>query len=1417
MAEKTITEAPEFTQGADQVEELAASQEALVEYVPKSKAPFRLDTLIPRNLSFEVQKALNRVVKMHGNIDHYVLTHLKYPSTKKLWKGLAAEQVDSIGMYLHQFERNQGIIIADKTGIGKGRQAAAVIRHAIVNGYLPVFFTRKDDLFTDIYRDLVNIGHRDINPLILNTSSAAKVRDQEGHVVYSPMNSEQLEETLTTSRIIPTDSQEAIDYFKSINKPLPDPEVEPTVTIYEIRKGMPSDYDCIFTTYSQIQAAAPYKKMWLQQLILDGVEGSKRFPKVVFILDESHMAGGFDSIIGKWMREVMPHIKSCCFLSATFAKHAEVMPLYARKTAIHEAQTSDEHFVTDMQRGGLALQEIVAANLAESGQLIRRERSNEGILVAYHTIDQEPARTLNRQRVNRIISIMNEIVSFEEAYIRPILADIHSTATRSGEHMETRPRSLGVKQAPYFSRVFNIIDQLLFSLKVEAVAEKAIELLLENKKVVVAFKSTMGAFLKDLELTSGDLVLPEQIDFALTLRRGLDGIFFYSYTTIDNSKSREQIDLSELPDSGIERYHEIVQLINDERSGLTVSPIDELIARIERTPKPERLGGHEQSHFTVAEVTGRNQRLEFQEDGSGIVKGFRSNTERSFREFNNGAIDVLLINQSGSTGSSAHASEEFQDQRVRAMIIHQFEVDINTEIQKRGRTNRTGQVVLPEYHYMITDIPMEVRLMTMLKAKLKSLDANTTGSQNTSEDTLESADFLNKYGDKVAWRWVSANPLLRERLGHPTYHREVSGYQMVWVRNQSQEGAIRQVTGRAGLLPVEEQDKLYDDLLSRYQAEIKYQKQVGTYDLEIAFLKLDGEIKQRFLYTKGNGGLTPFGKDTVRDLTIIENPKRPFSKGELDELLAKALDGRTGKKVQQLAIKDVIDNHPKFVEDYKRNRSELIQRLQDELDLMPLPDSADSDEENAKIERQRERHTSLMKFQEKVTVEEVEKLDKELKTIMRYVKLWEVGAVLKIGTPGMLLQSWGVFLGLHFMPGGNPYTLENTTFSFAVADQRKLVEYNLTESQRAVLSQISMDSSEITDEERIMAITDWNELVKEASAKREKRHILTENILQGAHMINQANKLIKYNTIDGQIKNGILLSRDHGKDKEIDVAYEKIKEAHQPIIELEKDKVFWDTKQKVRFVRNNDKVFELFIVKKGNQKLFTDQTLRSYLMRPKDSDPDTLPEFVQKGNGMLGIFHQDKLQQILDQLDTFDLWYATRARPLEDWEIENEEDWKKRTKVDEVFTYKLARPYGDGSNPTASFMAYIEPTTEHPFGSVQFDRPLTDKERYNFSLIPLFSSIEEPLQAWKSFMRESAAQEDLNRLLTDVRSMNLYDAIEELGQFMVNNPHEDGNMEFVFGEYTEEELGRAAFEDLLERVTPIKELIAKLNIELQAA
>jgi len=107
------------------------------------------------------------------------------------------------------------------------------------------------------------------------------------------------------------------------------------------------------------------------------------------VLDESHLAGG-DSIVGLLMAEHLKEAKGAMFLSATFAKTPKNMPLYAMKTAISEAALSKDDLIEAITRGGVALQEVVSAQLVEAGQLIRRSRSFENVETNQITLAEKP-------------------------------------------------------------------------------------------------------------------------------------------------------------------------------------------------------------------------------------------------------------------------------------------------------------------------------------------------------------------------------------------------------------------------------------------------------------------------------------------------------------------------------------------------------------------------------------------------------------------------------------------------------------------------------------------------------------------------------------------------------------------------------------------------------------------------------------------------------------------------------------------------------------------------------------------------------------------------------------------------------------------------------------------------------------------
>lgn len=1406
----TTTQSSKAPAGIQQ-EERAIQPSALMKYDPKSRASFKLNTLIPRNMAFEAQQALNNVERTHGNIDEFVSKALNYASKEALWKALAAEQVDSLALYLNQFENEQGIIIADKTGIGKGRQAAAVIRHAVLKGYLPIFFTRKPDLFTDIYRDLANIGFADIHPFLLNSGRDAIVKDKNGKEVFYPLSRQEQMDLLLNQRTVPTDSEISLAYHKKNNLSLPDFEKQPEVLINEPLTTLPDGYDMIFTTYSQIQSAHESKQQWLHALIENGVEGSSKHQKVILVLDESHIAGGFTTRVGNWMRSVIPKTKSCCFLSATFAKYAEIMPLYMSKTAISETRMNSFQFVSALKKGGLALQEIIASQLVESGQLIRRERSNKGININYHALDKEPFRTESRRKVDSISVLMRRIVKFESDFVKPYTAAIHRTAMEAGEKVENKPADLGVKSAPFFSRVFNIIDQLLFSLKVEQVAELAIRLLEKDKKVVIAFKSTMGSYLADLGLASGDQVLPEQLDFARTLLKALESTLNYTYTDIEGQSTRYTISLDELPALAKIAYNNMVSDMLSASSGLSTSPIDELIFLIESKKKKAGLGGQKGNYYKVAEVTGRNQRIRLNGFG-GEVESFRPSPEKSFRAFNSGDIDVLLINQSGSTGFSAHASEEFTDQRQRHMISHQFELDVNIEVQKWGRINRTGQVELPEYHYVISDIPIEKRLMTMLKSKLRALDANTTASQQTSDSSLESPDFFNKYGDLVAWEWVDDNPVMSERLYYPTYQKDWEGN---WERKPSMEGSMKQVTGRSGLLTVKEQDQLFDELLERYRQQVAFEKQSGTYDLEVEYLPLDAEVLERYLYQDSLGGKSTFGKAATREISKVNNLSRPYTKTELDEKLNQALSGKSAKAVQADLVEKIEQEYPDLMQTLKKAKSESTEQLSKEINQLRSKLSQAKTEVGQKLNDQIESLQYLLDEQSDQLKTLEKTFDTTLKSIVHAVKYFKVGDVVQV--PGAFSKSisWGVFTGVSMRQSvSNPYTLNNISLVFATTDERRSIAFKIAGKQRELISHILTRSNEVDQKEKEYVLDNWDLITEQDSGKRIERHIVTGNILAVSDQINQANRLIKYNKIDGIIENGILLHKDF-VEKGGHLTKSPISKAFQLISELSVDELFFDGSQAIRFLKVSESLLKVYLKKSGQFNIYTDDRLRNLLERSADQNPDELPEFVQSAGEMVGILSTKRLKSFLFGLDQFGIVFLEEAKKLEKWEAEEESAGKKVKKGN--YTYGLETSFQSSTYPDEGFKRFEPPTDNHPYGLLIYEFPLTISERKTHQLTPVFQNVAMALQSWKSADENPISQTALEQLVEKAKEQPLTDAFKALGDFVIaslNNPDE---ARWWFGDFSARQLGRALYEERIKKVEPIDEYIEQLQAQLQLA
>lgn len=1069
------------------LQSLFDAEELGAPYEPASEACIVLNTQVPDSMAFETRKAILDIkAEVGGDIDNFVRHRLKYPSKAALCKVLSAEQIDAVAMAIYNIEaRSQGMIIGDQTGIGKGRVAAAMIRYAVMQGHKPVFLTEKANLFSDIYRDLSAIGSAHFKPFIVNTKeSKTDIKDEDGNVIYqAPPVTEQ-------NRII-TDNV------------------------------VPSNYDFVVATYSQFNSPEkkPEKPNFLKAIAADNI----------FILDEAHNSSG-SSNTGEFLQKVVADTKGIVFLSATFAKRPDNMPIYAMKTSIADCNMSKDELVESITRGGVALQEVLSSQLVAEGQMVRRERSFEGVEVNYITLDEKGEE--HRAIADNITDILRDIIAYQGAYVDQQIEELDKIAVAEGKEVELREGTsqAGVDNLPYFSKVFQVINQMLFSLKADAVADRTIQRLKEGKKPVIAFASTMGSFIESMEneqglpVSDGDTI---NADFTEVLKRGLDGILRYTEKDVDGNPVHKKFELAELPIEAQAEYHRIYNKIKSASTGITISPIDVIVKKLK------------DAGYSVAEVTGRKYELQLNtKTGQGLILSRkRINTNDAFRQFNNNEVDVLMINQSGSTGASAHAiptAKVPKDQvKQRVMIVLQAELDINTEVQKRGRINRTGQILKPIYDYVTSAIPAEKRLMMMLQKKLKSLDANTASNQKQSSKILDVPDFLNKYGDKIVKDYLVENKEVNALLGDPL-HLEDSKSDSGSQDTNILEDAAHKVSGRVAVLSTKMQQDFYNDISERYSDFVEYLKQVGEYDLEVEAMNLEAETVGSKVIKMGKGSDSAFGDDSNLETIRANVLKKPFSKIEVENLIQESLKGREAKMVQSDLTEDFVRYTDAALQseydEMKSKYTELIDGISNEKAMQKI--LAKQGEEAfllACAERRKELETAWQSKKEQTR----RVYENRKQYLMKMFSFFYVGRGLNYPIEtynnGHELVP-AIFLGFVIdLKKKNPYAPSGIKLRFAIANSSKYLAIPASYSEDIMA--IIGASVDVAGHSLPTFLNSWEEYTKQNNVDRRIRHVITGNLLQA--FSDFKGKLVSYTTNKGETKKGILMPENWNPTEQV--------------------------------------------------------------------------------------------------------------------------------------------------------------------------------------------------------------------------------------------------------------------------------------------
>lgn len=783
---------------------------------------YQLGTLVPANMETPVRRALENVAEKHGDLDAFVAKELGYDSVESMQGAFAAEQVDALSLALDNIGDGKGFILGDQTGIGKGRVCAGIIRWAKQNGKTPVFVTMLPDLYADMMRDLNDIGTTDFTPFITNRNMTGK-----------------------NALVAPDGSKLAAPSGRKY-----DTVVEDILS----GKKLPEGYDAIFTTYKQLQSQKG--KTNARQDILNALSDN-----AILILDEAHNAGGAESSIGQFIRSYTANMKNgVLYSSATFAKRPDIMSLY-NKTDI--SKIGDQKKIQEItEKGGLPIQQAISAMLTESGQYIRREKSFEGA-----SMETVPVN-VDIRTSDRISAAMEKIMFFSSVFqntVEEISKDLKMAGRASG--MKKGVGNVGATSTSFGSVMHNLVSVSTMASKVEATIDAVERAVRNGEKPVVTLSNTLGSAIEEYARKNG-LKNGEKIDLNF---RDLIGTYLEKTRTIrvtepGASESKDYyVKDKEMGSVALGAYRAARRYIDKLDISLPVSPIDAI------------RDGLAKRGIRAGEITGRSHGVSYETD----TPSYRTREpgvaekQKAAIGFNAGDLDCLIINQSGSTGISLHASEKFADQRRRNMIILQPDLNIDVFMQTLGRVFRTGQVVPPKYSFLLSDIPSERRPAAVLGKKMSSLNANTTASAKGTQSFANIPDFLNVYGDQAAAQVLSEDAELNARLGHP------------WsAEDKVLDGLVARMTGRIPLLSAKEQSDVYDRLESAYNDIIDLANATGTNILDTTSKPLDAREISEKVFSEGRKTGSPFDTESVAVTYDVKRLGKPFRSEEVKKHIA---------------------------------------------------------------------------------------------------------------------------------------------------------------------------------------------------------------------------------------------------------------------------------------------------------------------------------------------------------------------------------------------------------------------------------------------------------------------------------------------------------------------------------------------------
>lgn len=819
-----------------------------VPYAPRSRKGTTL-AVIERTMANETYTALRRLEDAVGmSVDEYVAGRMGVPVEEFMSDRVLfyPEQVDSLALSFHRRSIGQATIIGDQMGVGKGIQLAAHAYSAIVVDDRPVvFMTNRANLFSDLcIRDWKNasgqrfldaVGRRQVRPFIFNADGG--LRENEKVVFATPP-----------------------DALKTAQR--------------DLSLG---DANLVMMTYSQVQTASgAWRYEAIRKWMSDRAESGQR---PVLLLDEAHKAAGETSRTGMVIQDLLAHASrlgvEIVYSSATSLKSGRNLPVYT--PALPDTGLSTGELLLAIEKMPLAMQEILASEMARDGALIERKMSDAGVnreLVVLADID---AGKMERTRLltDRVSSLLRDL-----AQMGPIIAEAarrQFTQRLGGALLAGSADKVRVETTSIASQLDSFSRYLMGAVKGQFVAEIMQDAVSRGNKPCVVCEYTADSV---AEFVIGDqlglVAQPEGVPVAGHPNVG-DVLKRFAHKALVFKGQDGFGNVSELRVQGFDGWlSEFLASVDD-------ADVGELRVNVFDRAREAALAMGQ----TFEDITGR--RYEFREDEAGRVRAYlreRPVTADAVARYNGGQTDVLALNSASATGVSAQASPAHgRDTRPREMIKLAFQREITDERQVEGRVHRAGQIVPPRYTIPVTGFAPDDRIANLFNRANRSLTSSISATRENRTNAEHAVDILNPIGERAAVQVLKRNPMIAD---------------MLHIDPEKTEDVARKLLGRSVMLPLAEQSAILSEVDATVRVIADKMTAEGSNPLRLQFYEWDAEV------------------ETVEELI----PGSPGSKGVAGEPLR--LNQVTyHERVESLPAKTVIAN----MLDLARRRDEPFENM----------------------------------------------------------------------------------------------------------------------------------------------------------------------------------------------------------------------------------------------------------------------------------------------------------------------------------------------------------------------------------------------------------------------------------------------------------------------------------------------------------